>query len=954
MNFNKKLNNCVNSTNNHASIDKNNNNKYKKGEIIFHKRKILLSELNYIFGLILKIFKYEKYYPNEMKEYEKTFYGNSDKNFNFSQKENINLNVKSNKDIVLNKKFAYSELQNFFFKNKIFFDKENFNLITKSKSSNFLLNQVKLWISFIIVLKDKKISFNKNESNNIYDQINYILKVFENSLKNKIDKIFLFEFFLIFLSEQNTLMLLNSELYENHNLKSIKNNFFDFENPENEIYIPKDFIDFYKKYQLFLKENLILSENFNENKNNNTNNSLISNNSNLNKIKNILPNTNDYSKYSYTNLLNYDYNPNDLDYNNIPNENDMIVSENKDLRDKKIILKSELENLIKKKDDNYEKNIIDKPNINAITKQINKNDNFCNLIDEKFQLESVKSKKSENNRDYIFLSKNLNSNNSFKNNYDFNNNLILNNSDSFYNFNNLNMNNSDFAGIINKTEFSFFTKDKTEDSQFFLKYDKMNSLDSDMVNINLKNSLEGNFHNNAKHHKNFEIEINDNLNDFKNKNKYSNDIDNKSEEKLKNIEVNMNEIFKEELLDINLNNIYENDKNENFISNFEAKKSIKKTLNFESEKNFNRNRTNSFSNNDSDKLNFNNTLNDDNLYNRNKNENFIFFKSENEKIDQDDKKHIYRNPFEVNLNKNILNDSKKNNKNFSDSKSFINLFNKNLNLLLENSNNQNKNCYNSHFLIDEDTNEENLSKSINYIENKSEVKVKKELSCPIEKFEYDEKEYDKNDRLNLENTKFSNIKIEEKIEKQNFLALDLIKINIPANKNNLDYYDDNNNLVKENYIRDINLKSPTLMNYLKPSNKSKEEFKTDINQQFFYFKNVEKIKTREKDILNNSDEYSEKKYQECNKLNELYLEENYYKNLKNNDIHFRKNNKNKYIEDKNKINLNLNEKFGKFSKINYDDTENLKTPEKSILIKKYAEPYEDYRKSVMNKKKKNS
>ena len=40
MNFNKKLNNCVNSTNNHASIDKNNNNKYKKGEIIFHKRKI--------------------------------------------------------------------------------------------------------------------------------------------------------------------------------------------------------------------------------------------------------------------------------------------------------------------------------------------------------------------------------------------------------------------------------------------------------------------------------------------------------------------------------------------------------------------------------------------------------------------------------------------------------------------------------------------------------------------------------------------------------------------------------------------------------------------------------------------------------------------------------------------------------------------------------------------------
>jgi len=1120
----------------------------KKGEMIFQKRKTLISNVNYIFGLIIKVYKYEKYYPKEVYDFEINFNGkiNSYMHNNNFNKENLNtsnlnnLNKENSKSEILDKKFAHSELQKFFIENKIFFDKENHNLITKSKISEFLLNQVKLWIAFIIVLKDKKINCDKNSissnnnstininSNKLYENINYLNKIFENALKRKIDKIFLFEYFIIFLSEQNTLALLNANFLENkpENYLDNDNIFNDFDN-KNEIFIPNDFIEIYYNNREELK-NL-----FNENEENckvekkyiykNQNQSMFDTEKIIYSNKNnSVISTKNSSMICFTKNINEENENCILHQPNIPPNNHILSKKTIIHNSDKI--KKKNEETIKGIIVNFEKN--NNPSLIENDKNI-KNINFLdnNPIDEKFNLESVKSERhdelscKENN---FFIENNNNKLNGLNNNK--NNNNFFENSDfinlNFNNFNNL-MNNSDFVQI-NKNEFSFFTKDKTEDSQFFLRYDRMMNLDSEILNINIKNPLEDENSNSIKqsektnkicnisklnlssfnssdqtnnNQSNNIGNINDsfNLMTYKkeieernlpkiniNQNKRILNIENKSEEKLKKIQVEVtnsilnddlliansfnNNIFKEDLIEVNFNlNKQKQDcmnslefcnegviKDENSIEIVRKKKLISNVGKNFCETNFNK---------ESNKKEFfegNEIISEERILNDNKinlsNNHFIFlspdkkpkkliiYKEVQNDINQNQVKNNsnnknnqekieYKNPFSIQFNKIKEEDNKENfkisknydksikkntisNSVYSDSKSFLNTFNKKMNLLLKKDSIKKNNPYSiseknnknyllssknqKSFSIDDSEsilqNEKDLIKEDNLILTERSSRCDSVHKDRVEKnenqslYNEDEKplceeEIVKNNIKELENEK--NYYMKEK----NLFLLESINIDSPLNLFNMNIEDNNSKSQITDFLKNpefVNPKSPSLNNYLIPTQKSNSSLNPieKLNEKSIvlnYHNKDEEANEKNSNLclnnkknesiyqlksiknrLNNSDDFSEKKY--TDKKNSI--RKNYKFNeipIKNfNEIYFYENEECISSNKKNILsNGNMNFSFNYHSN-KLQNSSNFKqetsfhylvTPEKSIISNQTIKPYEDYRGPINSKMK---
>jgi hypothetical protein len=135
-----------------------NGNKYsKKDPHTFAK--LITDEIENIWSYYMNAFEYENYYKDTFK--------------NFNGKTNTEMAVK--------------KLQNFFVSNNIY-DTADYNLVLMSEeSNNSVFSNVKLWIMYIIsVYPDIELSETVN--------------IFNNALKHDIDRLFLFEYFLILIS----------------------------------------------------------------------------------------------------------------------------------------------------------------------------------------------------------------------------------------------------------------------------------------------------------------------------------------------------------------------------------------------------------------------------------------------------------------------------------------------------------------------------------------------------------------------------------------------------------------------------------------------------------------------------------------------------------------------------------------------------------------------------------
>jgi hypothetical protein len=138
---------------NHPHQSKNS----KKENITFNK--FITDEIESLWSYYMTAFGYEEYYKETFKSF----------------------NGKTNTQVALKK------LQIFFINNNIY-DTPNYNLVTQSDQGNIILNNVKIWIMYIISIYNDCI------------ELNEIMSAFENALQPNIDRIFLFEFFLIVIS----------------------------------------------------------------------------------------------------------------------------------------------------------------------------------------------------------------------------------------------------------------------------------------------------------------------------------------------------------------------------------------------------------------------------------------------------------------------------------------------------------------------------------------------------------------------------------------------------------------------------------------------------------------------------------------------------------------------------------------------------------------------------------
>jgi hypothetical protein len=164
-------------------------------------------ELNRLWGYFIRAFEFEKYYEESLH--------NSPAN-----------RIK-----------AIKMLNEFFIKNKIFYS-DNYNIICSedsqdsedikcgielySNTSYFLLKQAKVWIMYIVIMSQTL-------------EITDLIQIFKNSLTNNVDQIFLFEFFLIFLSKYN----------KDYFMQSLVNNNLEW---------PLEFIQIYKENKFQLNE----------------------------------------------------------------------------------------------------------------------------------------------------------------------------------------------------------------------------------------------------------------------------------------------------------------------------------------------------------------------------------------------------------------------------------------------------------------------------------------------------------------------------------------------------------------------------------------------------------------------------------------------------------------------------------------------------------------------------
>lgn len=128
-------------------------------------------EINQLWTYFISAFEYERFYsrPADLKKSLNEHFTKRNKT---SRTDSIKL------------------LNEFFIRHKIFYS-DNFNLeINNCRDEaycTYILSNKKLWVMFIILMS-KAIDFSS------------IVQIFSNALRNKVDAVFLFEFFLIFTS----------------------------------------------------------------------------------------------------------------------------------------------------------------------------------------------------------------------------------------------------------------------------------------------------------------------------------------------------------------------------------------------------------------------------------------------------------------------------------------------------------------------------------------------------------------------------------------------------------------------------------------------------------------------------------------------------------------------------------------------------------------------------------
>ena len=158
---NKNLLNLSNEKHSNSSLDQINN------------------DINNLWILFTKAFDFENFYKEDF-------------NINGKLNDYTRLNsLKKWNEFCIKYRITYTEDLNLKYDNE-FNSKKLTNFDNKSKKINisYILKSSKVWIMYILVM------------NQALDLQN-IIKIFKNSLKNNVDSVFMFEFFLIFMTKLN-------------------------------------------------------------------------------------------------------------------------------------------------------------------------------------------------------------------------------------------------------------------------------------------------------------------------------------------------------------------------------------------------------------------------------------------------------------------------------------------------------------------------------------------------------------------------------------------------------------------------------------------------------------------------------------------------------------------------------------------------------------------------------
>ena len=255
--------------------------------------------LNILWKQFMSSFGYKKYYDNSV-----------NKNKDISYYENI----------ITDNEACKSSIESFldFLKDNSISINNN-NLIVNNQINLDILSEAKIWIMFIIYISH--INDNNNKTGN---NIDVVINIFKEAIKNGCDIISLFEFFLICLSEIN-----EKNFQEKFNIKNI------------EEIMPKEFIILYQKKKYLLRnifpkneENIFNNNNYLINDEIQTHSTVFSSKKKENKkicldINDIIVITKDYLNKGYfiifqekknskenilNSFINYDFEEDDEEY----------------------------------------------------------------------------------------------------------------------------------------------------------------------------------------------------------------------------------------------------------------------------------------------------------------------------------------------------------------------------------------------------------------------------------------------------------------------------------------------------------------------------------------------------------------------------------------------------------------------------------------------------------------
>ena len=254
--------------------------------------------LNVLWKQFMSSFGYKKFYDNST---------------------NNNKDISNYENIIIDNEACKSSIELFldFLKDNSISIVNN-NLIISNQINLDILSEAKIWIMFIIYIS------HINNNNKTGNNIDIVINIFKEAIKNGCDIISLFEFFLICLSEIN-----EKNFQEKFNIKNI------------EEIMPKEFIILYQKKKYLLRnifpkneENIYNNNNYLINDEIQTHSTVFSSNKKENKkicldINDIIVITKDYLNKGYfiifqekknskenllNSLINYDFEDDDEEY----------------------------------------------------------------------------------------------------------------------------------------------------------------------------------------------------------------------------------------------------------------------------------------------------------------------------------------------------------------------------------------------------------------------------------------------------------------------------------------------------------------------------------------------------------------------------------------------------------------------------------------------------------------